>query len=227
MVLPFLSAIAPFAPLIGGVVSGLGQLFAPKPKAQTVTNSIDLKKLRADAEEAGFNPLTIIRGGGLAGYGSQTIPAGPDMRLSNAFQTFGSALAQWDPFGVERSRLEVATMERDLRSLRRVGVSSNLSIGGVPVARGVTDATSPRMFGWNIPVDTGFSDAELYEQRWGELGGSVMGVVNLGADLVKASGFNASPGWAPLVEGLNKAATDFDKWLRPERYNTYTTGGGF
>ena len=62
MVLPFLAALAPFAPLIGGAIGAVGQLMAPKPKASA--GSIDLKGLRRDAEEAGFNPLTIIRGGG-------------------------------------------------------------------------------------------------------------------------------------------------------------------
>ena len=123
MVLPLLAAIAPFAGLIGGAISAVGALMAPAPKPSVQTNSIDLKRLRADAEASGFNPLTIIRGGGLSGYGRSEMSAAPDMRLSSAFQSFGTAVANWsfDPYGAERSRTELRLMEAQIGDFGRRG----------------------------------------------------------------------------------------------------------
>lgn len=42
---------------------------------QVISNSIDLMRLVADAEAAGFNPLTVLRNGGAAGYAVQRQPA--------------------------------------------------------------------------------------------------------------------------------------------------------
>ena len=130
MVLPLLAAIAPFAGLIGGAISAVGALMAPKPEPTVQTNSIDLAKLRADAEASGFNPLTIIRGGGLSGYGRSEMSAAPDMRLSTAFQHFGTAVANWqfDPYGAQRSRTELRLMEAQIGDFARRGsVPSGMS----------------------------------------------------------------------------------------------------
>lgn len=136
MVLPFLAALAPFAPLIGVGVSAIGSLLAPKPQPTVVRNEIDLIKLRDQAEEAGFNPLTIIRNGGLAGYGVNMMPAGPDYRLSNAFQMLGTGIANWsyDPTAVRRAELEIKIAEAQLEQFARDGAPANQSVGGVPTA---------------------------------------------------------------------------------------------
>lgn len=179
MVLPLLAAIGPWMPAIGAGISALGSLFAPAPQAQTITNSIDLKKLRADAEEAGFNPLTIIRGGGLAGYGSQHIPAGPDTRLSDAFRTFGSGLAnvQLDPIGQARGLAELKLAELQIRDWGKTGVGSNLSFE-TPKAVGVMSPLKPlRLGGFDIVPNPANSNAQDFEDRWGEMADWLVGPV--------------------------------------------------
>lgn len=128
--LPFLAALIPWLPAIGGAVAGIGALMAPKPEPQTVTSSIDMKRLRSDAEASGFNPLTVIRGGGLAGYGSQVTSAAPDMRLSRAFEAFGTGLAnvQFDPYASAKSQMELRLGEAQIKSFSRAGSApGNLS----------------------------------------------------------------------------------------------------
>lgn len=239
MVLPFLAAIAPFAPLIGGAISAAGSLFAPKPKAskqtETVTNSIDLGKLRADAEAHGFNPLTIIRGGGLAGYtnstGAISVPAGADMRLSNAFQVFGSAVSQWqyDPYGQQKSQMELRLAEAQIRSLNASGgAGPNMSLQ-TPSASGspVGDITSLWAFGSPLDLDPNFADGELGEQRWGEVGGSLYGLGVLAADLVKMSTFNPDAAMSSAKSGVVDFAAFLDAQReRVIRERTRTTGGG-
>lgn len=195
MVLPFLAAIAPFAPLIGGAISAVGSLLAPKPKpqTQTVNNSIDLLKLRDDAEAAGFNPLTIIRGGGLAGYGTstQTISAAADYRLSNALQTFGSGVAQWqyDPYGELKSQAELRLAEAQIASYARQGAPDNLSFQA-PKAAGVQSSPSfsgnpYTFFGLEVQPNPFMSDAQAAEDRHGDLVSAVWGLGTVAADAGK------------------------------------------
>jgi len=164
MVLPFLAAMAPFAPIIGGAIGALGSLFAPKPEPQR--SSIDLKKLRADADAAGFNPLTIIRGGGLAGYGVQS--AGPDMRLSNALQTFGSGVAQWqyDPYAEKRFSTEQALAQAQIAAFGRQGAPANASFQ-TPKAVG-TSGGSVRGFGIDLDFSPEWDGAQEWTDRHGE-----------------------------------------------------------
>lgn len=127
MVLPFLAAIAPFASIIGGAIGAVGSLMAPKPKT-----GIDLGQLRRDAEENGFNPLTILRSGAAASYGHVA-----DTRFSNAMQTFGSGVAQWqyDPYGEAKSIAELNLAKAQIGHYAKLGAApANLSLGGVPAA---------------------------------------------------------------------------------------------
>lgn len=219
-----------FLPLIGAGISALGSLFAPKPKPQTVTNSIDLAKLRADAEANGFNPLTIIRGGGLAGYGVQNIPAAADTRLSDALMTFGSGLANfsYDPYGEAKSVAELRLAEAQIKAYGREGVSANM-FGQTPKASGVSGF---KFWGgeWNPNPNT--SDAQDGEARYGELGELLFGLGAMGADAYQLSTFKGDVAWRDLTTGV----AGFAKHLGQRRtaiererssFNGHYTGGGF
>lgn len=54
--------------LAGAASSLLGGLFGKKNKT---SQSVDLKKLVSDAQQAGFNPLTVLQSTGGTGWGSQ------------------------------------------------------------------------------------------------------------------------------------------------------------
>jgi len=185
--LPFLAA---FAPIIGGAIGALGALLAPKPEPQTVTNSIDLKRLRSDAEASGFNPLTIIRGGGLSGYSSQVTSAAPDMRLSNAFQAFGSGVANfsYDPFSAAKSRTELRLMEAQIKSYGRSGAPSNMSFG-TPKAKITGPAVLRNAWGGVFETGPGSPAADV-QQEYGEMIGDIYGIERYASDLWRSL-------WAP------------------------------
>lgn len=216
MVLPFLAAAAAWAPVIGAGITAIGSLMRPAPTEQKITNSIDLKKLRSDAEEAGFNPLAIIRGGGLAGYGTQVIPAGPDTRFSDAFMAFGSGVANFDPHGSYRGAAEMSRMETVIGRMGQSGAPSNLSFetpksfGGAP---GVLRTAS------GAPLVTGpGSPAQDMETDYGEAVGDVYGVWRWFSDVHRRNWRGEIPvswdatGWRPDPRGT------------PSRV---VTGGGF
>lgn len=214
--LPFLAALAPFAPLIGGAIGAVGSLLAPKPKPTTQTNSIDLMKLRSDAEAAGFNPLTIIRGGGLAGYGTSTMSAAPDMRLSNAFSTFGSGFAQWqyDPYGEQKSLAELSLAKAQIASYAKTSAPSGLSFG-VPSSKGVQSTGSDGMVFWgnNWGFDPNTSPAQLAEDRYGDIMQAIYGLGVFAADAGKNIGFKGDK----LVNDLGNAARGFAGYLDARR----------
>lgn len=220
MVLPFLAALAPFAPIVGGLIGAAGALMAPKPKpvTNTVSNSIDLVRLRDDAEKAGFNPLTIIRGGGLAGYGTSvsTGSAAADTRLSDALQTFGSGVAQWqyDPYGEAKSLSELALAKAQIQAFARDGSApANLSLGGVPSASGSlpgagSGATGWRFLGVDVAGNPITSDAQVAENRHGDLVGSIWGVGTLVSDIGKwVWDQGQGPGAA-----LGRTAFEIERW---------------
>lgn len=144
MVLPFLAALAPFAPLIGGAIGAVGSFLsaqeANKPKTQT--GSIDLMRLRADAEAAGFNPLTIIRGGGLAGYANTTFSGGGFSPFGEALSTFGSGVAAWqyDPYSQQRQAMEFKLAQAQLDNLN----ASTAALGSRNVFGGGVLSSKPK-----------------------------------------------------------------------------------
>lgn len=237
--LPFLTALAPFAPIIGGAIGAIGSLMAPKPKPTTQTNSIDLKRLRADAEAAGFNPLAIIRGGGLAGYGTSTMSAAPDTRLAGAFQTFGSGFAQWqyDPYAERKSLAELALAKAQVASFARTGAPAGLSFQ-TPSSRGV-HANSPdlQFAGFPWATDDKTSPAQMIQDRYGDLVEWIYGLGVLGVDTAKNAGVKTDK----MVKDLSSAPMSFLRHLdarnariqaeRSERVGLngvkYQTGGGF
>lgn len=231
--IPFLTALAPFAPIIGGAIGAVGSLLAPKPKPTTQTNSIDLKKLRADAEAAGFNPLTIIRGGGLAGYGSSTMSAMPDTRIADAFRTFGSGFAQfqYDPYGEQRAQLEMAEARARIASYAKSSAPSGLSFG-TPTSKGVQ--SSPDLSFMSLPwkTDKGTSPAQAIQDRYGDLVEWIYGMGVLGADTLKNLGVRTDKIGAQLAkvpDNFASGSISFAKYLDERRARVLAgkVGGGF
>nr|QJB21443.1 MAG: hypothetical protein [Microvirus sp.] len=241
MVLPFLAAIAPFAPLIGGAIGAVGSLLAPKPKAQTqtttqvVNNSIDLGKLREDAEKNGFNPLTIIRGGGLAGYGSMnttttgTIPAAPDTRLSDAMQIFGSGMAQWqyDPYGQQKSQMELRLAEAQIRALDRQGYAPpNMSLDTPRANTSPAGDFDPgigkgfRFLGWDFKQSGLFSSAERMESDHGDLASSMWGAITIPDAII-----NTALDWFPKSQAWRNFEREVLGGPKPKVLDITVRGG--
>lgn len=107
--------------LLGGALSLIGSLFSkpepqpapppppPPPPPQTVVvaeqkNEVDLKKLVKDSEDAGFNPLTVLRNGGVAGYQTTHIP----------FLTTNPDYVKWEAdYNYEVKKTEIAWQNRN------------------------------------------------------------------------------------------------------------------
>lgn len=143
--LPFLAALAPFVPLIGGAISAVGSFMSADAarKAQEdaakipqVTRSeIDLVKMRQDAEKAGFNPVAVLRAGGAAGYVTTHHPrlssVSPVSPFGEGLQSIGGALSafQWDPYADRRAALEFGVAEAQIRNLNADTKARGMSFG--------------------------------------------------------------------------------------------------
>lgn len=177
--LPFLAA---FAPLIGGAISAVGKLLEPKPPPNVTTSTVDLAKLRADAEAAGFNPLTIIRNGGMGGF---TTTRGPDMSwnpVGEALGTFGASFANWS-YDPVRSGLENDLLRKQIKSF---DLPSQVSTGGSILSSGGSWADQakggPRFAGFDVKKSPAWSDAQVNEDRYGDIVDSIGGIFILAAD---------------------------------------------
>lgn len=105
--------IGPAIGAIGGVISSL---FGGKKKE--TTNHVDYKRMVRDAEAAGFNPLTVLRNGGSAGYMATTHPAlSSGERIGGALGHIGNFLADFDPYADQKRELESRLVEATINNL--------------------------------------------------------------------------------------------------------------
>lgn len=237
MVLPFLAALTPFAPLIGGAVSAIGGMIGGN-KPQTTTNYVDYKRMVRDAEAAGFNPLTALRNGGSAGFGVSQSPAMGGSPFGNALQTFGSAIANTDFSGQaqQRERLEIALMQKqleaantDLRGIAGLGSfnvpsAAGSRVTGNPTGReeGKVEVTNP----WQtLKVHGGAANVEQFEDRYGDVFGGL-----IGGGYVAWHDLMANLGGPPSLKPRDPKAggiLPMPRWKGPNDRNGYITGGGF
>ncbi|WHA39890.1 hypothetical protein [Agrobacterium larrymoorei] len=98
----------------------LSSMFGGKKK-QTTETTIDLAKLVKSANNNGFNPLTVLRNGGAAGFSTTTSPT-----ISNtpeAFANLGGILGQalgdkLDPIQAKKRELDTLLVDTQLRQLK-------------------------------------------------------------------------------------------------------------
>lgn len=183
--LPFLAALAPWAPVIGAGISAIGALLAPKPKPEKqvtkTETTVDLVKLRDEAIRAGFNPLTVMRAGGVMGFSytnsTTRLPALPDMRLSNALGYLGAGVSafSYDPFREERHSMDMRLGEAQIAMWNRMGIDSSGGGG----AYSVSPSVSVPLTG-GVSLDVAHPNlAQEAENHFGEIGGELFGIPNL------------------------------------------------
>lgn len=218
--------------LIGAGASIIGSLLgSKKDKPQETTTRINYKQMVADAEAAGFNPLTALRAGGGAGFTTTTHPALSGYNpIGAALTTVGAAIANYDPQANARAALETRLLNAQLENVQadtknrmrsfevpvRVGPSAH-NAQGVPIRSGAaqtgglgavsvpevgkTSVTNP----WPVGnVTPWLKDAEMHETRYGDFMGSVIGVGNAAVDL----GYN---GWNTFRDNIEVTKTKAKK----------------
>ena len=166
-----------------------------------------LQRLRKDADAAGVNVLTALRGGaGAGGYVTHAPSLGGDT-IASALGLAGDALARgvqaafdYDPLDERRANLELEIQEATLRNLNQ----QMSGLGAAPVATGMTrtsagggvlggtstpeigrtTVTNPHSVSGGLQVDPNLPDAEMGETRYGFLGDLWFGLRNAYGDTV-------------------------------------------
>lgn len=181
-----------------------------------------LSHLSEDAQAAGFNPLTVLRGGGASSYNAaaglaplsatRSFSSPPQLMnvpskqavggssTATAMQAVGDFLENFDPFADQKKEQEYQLVASQIAALN-AGALSGVPKGAGSYASGTTERRPSGVGGalgkpakWqpgdvNVtnpfqtePVDPNWSDAATWEQRYGEPGSWVGGVVVGGAD---------------------------------------------
>lgn len=104
--------VAPAITAVSGIISSL---FGGKKETK---NRVNYKQMVADAEAAGFNPLTVLRNGGSAGYMQTTHPGlSSGEMIGQAMGHVGSFLADFDPYADDKRELESRLVEAQIANL--------------------------------------------------------------------------------------------------------------
>lgn len=185
----------PFTALISGGLSVVGKLLGGG--SNKTSNRVDLKQLVADAEAAGFNPLTVLRNGGAAGYMQTSAPPVLSSRqaLGEALGLAGSFLADYDPMTDQLKQAEYDLRLAQIEQLNRqsasyfppapgkpgsmfdpiAGSGSGRKVGGgalsglpLPPTEEVPTVTNPWPTSSGRAVNPDRPDAEAFEQRYGD-----------------------------------------------------------
>ena len=126
---------------------------------------MDLNKLRDSAEEAGFNPLTVLRATGGAGFNTNVALSAP--RLSSP--------SFWGEFtnNYQTTLQNTANLQNTYANTAYTGILSKNSLLQSSNSRAQMDAINA----WgNKIAASNVSDAEEWERRYGDLLGSVIGI---------------------------------------------------
>jgi hypothetical protein len=167
---------------------------------KTTNPSIDFQAMRDDAQRAGFNPLTVLRSGGMSGY---MIPA--MSKQSFAGQMLGGAMTgafdAWankdiDAYNAEIRRLEIEQRQADLSISRSTITQMNAprprdymqdyldNPDGFTPMRSIAGENimvrNDILYRLRLPPGAVYGIAEDAEAVFGEIGGEITGVGNIG-----------------------------------------------
>lgn len=197
-----LKAVA--GPLIGGM---FGKKSEPPPPPEW--KPIDYKKLRKAARRGGFNPLTALQnGGGMAGaWSTEPAALSSNSFIGEALASGFRAWAEYDPLDQKRAELEVDLMQAELDRMNREATEPQQGFAaGTMVAQAPQQSVIPdlRFGGGKVVTADDTSNAGDYEERYGEIGGSLIGIGVMARDAVAnalewASGWEAPPPPSPSI----------------------------
>jgi hypothetical protein len=218
----------PFGALAAtGLSALLGAKAAKQKRKQTISDQDkQFVRMRDAAEKAGFNPLTVMRSGGAQMFGG--VPTFSKAAFMQDFVQKGYNAFVTHPdndplkkYNDEVRKLTLQGMKSqislDKSIIRSAGAISRTTLGSV-TGKGTNPATDERTavttpFGTSSPANT--SDAEVYEQRYGEIVSEIAGISNLIGDAYN-SGVNA------LQEYLSENTLGFNKTKRADQVKQST-----
>ncbi len=126
-------------------------------KQQAASSQTDLKKLRDDAQAAGFNPLTVLRATGGQGFNKGSSGALASATFWGNFANAGqSALNEFDPYNQKRKELD---MQQSVANLDNTKTSTAYTRGLIGQLASNTDVYAP--YKDTIPVRVGKETVQL------------------------------------------------------------------
>lgn len=226
-----------FSSILGAVAGPVLGLFK-KDKPQVTQNRVDYKQMVKDAQAAGFNPLTVLRNGGSAGFSTQVHhPALSSGGWADALATGINAFASYDPMAEQREMLEYNIVQEQLKQLQRgnanaarrnsfnvpsfSGVSGMRSAGGfvapsrsAAVGTGSTagkDVWAGTVFEPFLSSHPNYPPAQVAEDELGEPISWAYGVGKLGADLAwrQSKRPNIAKAYAEGMDAYEQAARKY------------------
>lgn len=226
--MPLIAGLTTWAPVIGAGISAVGGLMSASARQEaenkpvTTTNTIDLAKLRADAEANGFNPLTVMRNGGLAGYGTSTTPqfsgtspAGEFMQgIGGMFGAFSEVRRNETEYSLAQAQIQNYNADTKAKSMMLrppTYTASRQQVGsGLAAPKNVSPGTY-KIWGYDMEMNPKWSSAEDLEAWHGDA-----------ADLFAPARFNDD-----LIYNAPRMVNDFKNWVGGQFAITKSDGSGW
>lgn len=131
------------APLISAGAGLIGKLFGGKDDNKS-SNRVDYKQMVRDAEAAGFNPLTVLRAGGAAGYTTTHHPALSSVNTVGAIaEAVGNFAMNYDANKATREQAEFDLVQAQIANIQTETAQRKAAMLAVPkrIAGNAKDAT--------------------------------------------------------------------------------------
>lgn len=206
------SLISAGSSLLGSLFGGSGDTDWRRQKT-VMKNQIQWKV--ADAKAAGISPLYALGAPTTSWSGSVGSEPSIGNTLASMGQDIGRAVAAKSTdaeraiqaLTLDKAALENEFLREQIRSIRTrtIRESAPPLPGLVPERAVPPQRTTGVNFGRGSKSHPRFSDAQTYEDRYGELGGSILGLINIPADAIHntdVSKLNSnpynSPAWANI-----------------------------
>lgn len=159
------------------------QYFEADRKEQRKYDATALQRLRADAEAAGYHPLAALGGGQTVGpatsFMSQSYGSGGTPNFRSTISDGGAS---------EVNKAQANLLNKQVELIDQQILDSKVARAGVTPGKLIEEIVNPQRTthvskGGILKSNPNFTDAESDEQRYGELMGALLGMVNLPADM--------------------------------------------
>ena len=227
--------------LLGGVSNIIGGLFGQSAAQRESDRQYDLARNSVsyrveDAKRAGISPIYAL---GAPTLSSSFQVGDLGNSISSAGQNIGRAIdAQMSQpqrdaafensvkqLSLQKAGLENELLASQIRLINQPGHPPGLPVSGTLGGSNGPDFTAPMIGGQRANIDKNQSDAQVAENRWGNIVGDLFGIANVLGDARNAWYSSAA------YKRLNSAMANFWQTTAPRRailppaYRNFTRGG--